>query len=74
MSRHEHTLTLCALYRGVTPVKFNDDCDGLSAADAATNQLRDNGFLISGDLVIITQGDIMALVGSTNTCRILRVQ
>ncbi|GKX53748.1 pyruvate kinase [Budvicia aquatica] len=74
MSRHEHTLTLCALYRGVTPVKFNGDCDGLPAATLATNQLRDNGFLMSGDLVIVTQGDVMALVGSTNTCRILRVE
>ena len=74
MSRHEQTLNLCALYRGVTPVLFPGDCDGLSAAMAATNQLKDKGFLMSGDLVIITQGDVMALVGSTNTCRILRVE
>lgn len=74
MSRHEQTLNLCALYRGVTPVLFTGDCDGLTAAVAATNQLRDKGFLMSGDLVIITQGDVMALVGSTNTCRILRVE
>ncbi|WP_159567584.1 pyruvate kinase [Budvicia diplopodorum] len=74
LSRHDHTLTLCALYRGVTPVKFSGDCDGLLAATTATNQLRDNGFLMSGDLVIVTQGDVMSQIGSTNTCRILRVE
>ncbi|GKX54820.1 pyruvate kinase [Leminorella grimontii] len=74
MSRHEQTLNLCALYRGVTPVLFPGDCDGLTAAMAATNLLKEKGFLMSGDLVIITQGDVMALVGSTNTCRILRVE
>lgn len=74
MSRHEQTLNLCAMYRGVTPVMFSGDCDGLTAAVAAANQLRDRGFLMSGDLVIITQGDVMALVGSTNTCRILCIE
>ncbi|WMQ73409.1 MAG: Pyruvate kinase II [Sodalis sp.] len=74
LSRHEHTLNLTALYRGVTPVYFNGDCDGVAAATHATNLLRDKGFLASGDLVIITQGDVMDMVGTTNTSRILRVE
>ncbi|AEI74789.1 Pyruvate kinase II [Candidatus Moranella endobia PCVAL] len=74
LSRHEHTLNLTALYRGVTPVYFDGDSEGVAAAINATNLLRDKGFLKSGDLVIITQGDVMDLVGTTNTSRILRVK
>lgn len=74
LSRHEHTLNLTALYRGVTPVYFDGDCDGVAAATYATNLLRGKGFLVSGDLVIITQGDVMDMVGTTNTSRILRVE
>lgn len=74
LSRHEYTLNLTALYRGVTPVYFDSDCDGVTAATCATNLLRDKGFLVSGDLVIITHGDVMDMVGTTNTSRILRVE
>lgn len=74
LSRHEHTLNLTALYRGVTPVYFDGDGEGVTAATHATNLLRDKGFLVSGDLVIITQGDVMDMVGTTNTSRILRVE
>ncbi len=74
LSRHEHTLNLTALYRGVTPVYFNSDGEGVFAATQAANLLRDKGFLMSGDLVIITQGDVMSTVGTTNTSRILRVE
>jgi pyruvate kinase len=74
MSRHEHTLNLTALYRGVTPVYFDSHNDGVIAANDAVNRLRDKGFLVSGDLVIVTQGDVMETVGTTNTSRILRVE
>lgn len=73
LSRHESTLNLTALYRGVTPVYFDSQEDGLVAAHDAANLLRDKGFLISGDLVIVTQGDVRETVGTTNTSRILRV-
>jgi len=74
MSHRERTLNLTALYRGVTPVYFDSTSDGVAAAQDAANLLRDKGFLVSGDLVIVTQGDVMGTVGSTNTSRILRVE
>lgn len=38
------------------------------------NLLRDKGYLVSGDLVIVTRGDVMSTIGSTNTTRILTVE
>lgn len=74
MSRHEHTLNLTAIYRGVTPVFCDTHTDGVLAATEAVNRLRDEGYLRSGDLVIVTQGDVMGTIGTTNTSRILRVE
>ncbi|WP_127958418.1 pyruvate kinase [Serratia microhaemolytica] len=74
MSRHEHTLNLTALYRGVTPVYFGSHSDGVAAASDAVERLRDKGYLMPGDLVLVTQGDVMGTIGSTNTSRILRVE
>lgn len=73
MSRHERTLNLTALYRGVTRCTDSAN-DGVAAASEAVNLLRDKGYLMSGDLVIVTQGDVMSTVGSTNTTRILTVE
>ncbi|PLK58272.1 pyruvate kinase [Candidatus Palibaumannia cicadellinicola] len=74
LSRHEQTLNLTALYRGVTPVYFHHNGDGMATAIHAISLLRDQGYLVVGDLVIITQGDIMNMVGTTNTSRILLVE
>jgi len=74
MSRHEHTLNLTAMFRGVTPVFFDSQNDGVAAANDAVNRLRDKGYLVSGDLVVVTQGDVMSTEGSTNTCRVIRVE
>ncbi|MCL0244409.1 pyruvate kinase alpha/beta domain-containing protein, partial [Escherichia coli] len=60
LSRHERTLNLTALYRGVTPVFFDSQNDGVAAAHDAVNLLRDKGYLVSGDLVVVTQGDVMS--------------
>ncbi len=76
LSRHEHTLNLTALYRGVTPIFFDVDesAKGLATSLNAANELKKRGFLTEGDIVIITQGDNFTQVGSTNTCRILEVE
>lgn len=72
LSRNESTLNLSALYRGVFPVYFDSKGDtGLTTAQAAVDTLRQRGLLDVGDIVIITQGDIMDVVGSTNCMRIL---
>ncbi len=73
MSRHEKPL-INVLYRGVTPVFCSTHTDGIAAANEAVTRLRDNGYLMSGDVVLVTQGDLMGTVGSTNTCRILEVE
>ena len=73
LSRNESTLNRAALYRGVTPVYFESKSDaGLPTAQAAIASLKEQGFLHKGDLVMITQGDVMDVVGSTNCMRILQ--
>lgn len=75
LSRNERTLNRAALYRGVTPVYFERDSDtGLAAAKHAIESLKERDYLSKGDLVIITQGDEMDIVGSTNNMRILMVE
>ncbi|CAL4322590.1 Pyruvate kinase II [Buchnera aphidicola (Eriosoma lanigerum)] len=74
MSRHKNTLRLTTLYRGVTPIYFNSSQDGVIAATEAVVLLKNKKFLIPGDLVIITQGDIMSSIGKTNTIRVLLVE
>ncbi|AOR62290.1 pyruvate kinase [Pectobacterium wasabiae] len=73
LSRHDKTLNLAALYRGVTPLFFASKAEGVAAAHDAITLLREKGYLASGDLVLLTQGDQMSLIGSSNTCRIMRV-
>ncbi|OOF10436.1 MULTISPECIES: pyruvate kinase [Salinivibrio] len=75
LSRHEHTLNRAALYRGVTPVYFDSDSGaGLQVAERALQTLKEGGFLDEGDQVIMTQGDQMEVIGSTNTMRVLTVK
>ena len=74
LSRNNTTLNRAALYRGVTPVFFDRDSDaGLEAAKHALNVLKEAGYVQKGDLTIITQGDKMDIIGSTNNMRILMV-
>ncbi|UUM31431.1 pyruvate kinase [Vibrio japonicus] len=72
LSRNESTLNLTALYRGVFPVFFETKAQtGLETAQDAVATLKRRGLLNDGDLIIITQGDVMDIVGSTNCMRIL---
>ncbi|CAL4042958.1 Pyruvate kinase II [Buchnera aphidicola (Tetraneura ulmi)] len=74
MSRHQNTLKLSTLYRGVTPIYFDSNKEGVSAATEAVLLLKEKKFLTKGEVVIITQGDIMSAIGKTNTIRILVVE
>lgn len=73
LSRHPETLNLATLYRGVTPIQFDSPREGIGAIQDAIQILKDRHFLSPGALVLVTQGDTMGVVGSTNTCRILQV-
>ncbi|XAV88223.1 MAG: pyruvate kinase [Candidatus Symbiodolus clandestinus] len=72
LSRHSKTLNLTTLYRGVTPVLFDSPHNGRGAIKDALQLLKQRGWLNSGDVVLVTQGDEMGIIGSTNTCRILQ--
>lgn len=72
-SRHVSTQRKVALYRGVHPVAF-DSASVPCAQDfsRAISNLKDQGVLVDGDLVILSNGDTTVL-GGTNTMKILRV-
>ncbi|SNV60055.1 pyruvate kinase [Pasteurella multocida] len=73
LSRNQDALNLCALYRGVTPIYFDDISRTSKGAALAIQLLKEKGFLVSGDLVLLTQGDEL-LASGTNTCRTLVVE
>jgi pyruvate kinase len=75
LSRHHATLASAALYRGVYSVYF----DSTTIADdklsmAAIAQLKLDGHVVTGDIVLFTCGDSMETVGGTNTCKVLTVR
>jgi len=76
MSRHEHALNRAALYRGVTPIHFDNDKneDGLITAHTAIDLLKERHYLNVGDKVIVTHGDREEGSGETNKLRILEVK
>ncbi|WP_166839536.1 pyruvate kinase [Rheinheimera pleomorphica] len=75
LSRHTKTLNKMALYRGVYPAFFDSTAlNGQLLADAAIDAVRDKAGLKSGDLVIMTHGDVMETVGASNTCKIVQVK
>lgn len=75
LSRHVKTLNKMALYRGVYPVFF--DSHGIShdhLANEAIAAVKQAAGLQSGDLVILTHGDVMETIGASNTCKIMAVK
>ncbi|MDP5207467.1 pyruvate kinase, partial [Alishewanella sp. SMS9] len=59
----------------VYPVHFDStEVEALSLADEAIKVIREKAGLKSGDLVIMTHGDVMLQVGASNTCRIVTVK
>lgn len=73
LSRNERALNRCALYRGVTPVFYDQDSRTIEGAKKALSVLKEQGYLMTGDLVLLTHGDELK-EGGTNTSRLLRVE
>ena len=74
LSRHDSTLNIMALYRGVKPVFF--DSRGSSPGELTKDVvaiMKEKGLLETGDLFIMTYGDTMETVGGTNACKIVAV-
>ena len=75
LSPHPKTLNATALYRGVTPLQFHTE--GLSQEQIlaqALQLLKDTGYVQTNDIILLTLGDKMDTVGSTNTCKILTIK
>ncbi|MGX2956211.1 pyruvate kinase [Ursidibacter sp. B-7004-1] len=73
LSRNEKALNRAALYRGVTPVFYDLDSRTIDGAKKALALLKEQGYLMTGDLVLLTHGDELK-EGGTNTSRLLRVE
>ncbi|WP_435236665.1 pyruvate kinase [Psychromonas sp. PT13] len=73
LSNSAQTRRYCALYRGVTPVYFKSPTNNSHEyIREALDTLKDAGYLITGDLVLLTHGHNMQ-AGSTDTCKIVTV-
>ncbi|RUO73917.1 pyruvate kinase [Pseudidiomarina sediminum] len=75
LSRHPDSRNRCALYRGVYPIAFDSTrSKPESLVYDAIHEIKMRGHVVPGDLVILTHGDVMETVGSTNTCKIIEVK
>jgi pyruvate kinase len=73
LSSNQQTLNYCALYRGVTPIKFDSTTtDSVKFVANAVATLKAINVIKTGDLVLLTHGDNISK-GSTNTCKIIEV-
>lgn len=73
LSSSTQTLNYCALYRGVTPIRFNSTAtNNNDYIRHAIDTIKDANYIQPGDLILITHGDDHSS-GSTNTCKIIKV-
>ena len=74
LTPHEATSRRVTLYRGVYPVEFEIDVDKPRALyQDIFKKLIAQGIAKSGDLAILTKGDLDGVTGSTNALKILEV-
>lgn len=74
LSSNQQTLRYCALYRGVTPVKFDSTTtDSVVFVKNAIQTLKDSNLIKVGELILLTHGDSNG-AGYTNTCKIIEVK
>lgn len=74
LSSDQQTLNYCALYRGVTPVKFESTTtNSIEFIANALATLKALELIKTGDLILLTHGDNIKQ-GFTNTCKIIKVE
>ncbi|GGD64147.1 pyruvate kinase [Lacimicrobium alkaliphilum] len=74
LSRHQGSLNVMALYRGVKPVYFDStQCSPGKLKQSVIDCLRKRDLVQSGDQFIMTYGDEMETEGATNGCKIVTV-
>ena len=74
LSEHPSTLQKLSLCRGVVPLYFESAAFDRDEIDIrALEFLRDEGLIKMGDSIILTQGSLMGIRGSTNIIKILNV-
>lgn len=74
LARHQTTLAKASLYRGVYPVFFDSRESTLETLIAdAIHVVKERGHLHKGDYVIVTYGDLMGTIGSSNTMKVMQV-
>lgn len=74
LTSHVETRRKVTLYRGVCPVSFEvTSKDHVEINKEAVDELLRRGAVRDGDLVIITKGDLMGVMGGTNALKIVRV-
>lgn len=74
LTSHVETRRKVTLFRGVYPVSFDSETTNHPEVNQeAVEELVRRGAVRDGDLVIITKGDLMGVMGGTNTMKIVRV-
>jgi pyruvate kinase len=74
LTKHVATRRKVTLYRGVYPVSFETETtDHAEVNKEAIDELVRRGAVRDGDLVIITKGDLLGVLGGTNAMKIVRV-
>jgi pyruvate kinase len=74
LSRHPLALGKMSLYSDVYPINFDvTKYDTSQVKRAAILELKNRGYVVDGDLVIISYGDHIGVHGSTNSMTILAV-
>jgi pyruvate kinase len=73
-TRHEYTRRRVTLYRGVYPVPFDiTHTEPQTLYNSIFEQLLARKLVASGDLVILTKGELSGVSGGTNAMLILKV-
>ena len=74
LSHHSETLQKLCLCRGVVPLFFDATVfDREEVESTAIEFLLDGGYLLKGDSILLTRGELMGQAGSTNIMKILPV-